>query len=1126
MASRKRGRNEDREICRNNFSKKSGTQPAIEPETDFGLVEDQLKHTDYGVRSILPVYIQQSIEAVKRLTTSQFNRKTQDRIREIISLKEYLAPGERRRALLSPQHVRRVHEERGASICLAHALFEMALRETVDPQIVASRNVIRQLIEQQRYGFPKKSGKIFRTGFWRERQIHELKNKEDLKQPATDERRFNPPRCSPWWSSETWESMMKKVFKQIGTVWLGMKRENLKREAPLDFPVVQKADVRVCTSFIKSNNALVEEEKVRLLGGRACAEIITRCLSDTASGCFEFTGKKDVNEQVRKQKEAAETIKQGRIAVEGSHNKRPSKGCLIGGEEEFSRYVDNFDGLECEFLGNDAVRSSEEPVMVKQQQETQELLPGQFLTDWSGWYHQSPVDDVSLNASWVPVKRDWVERFSSVLDPFTMVEVTLENQERVVDDVDRLQVFGLDARVQSNGQSTITTCWVLVTSEVCLFGDLMSVHACLGRSEHMQFVFNTLFSCPCTIWVDDSHGHARPRAVPVACNGYGVLCCVMGRTVADKKTLMMHEVQQKLVALGLGYEMCKDEEILISIPPDKKRKFSELITESIKNIRGDLVNELDCQGRSNRKSFLTKIVPRASIVHEHISDNDGESDVILYFPEARIPRGTAKVLAHGIVEKLGKHGWNEEHGGRLAMFFVDGAIDVTYRYGRTSLRSKGDIPAELGEMARQASDKMQVPATARPTLTINVYKSDSKDFFSGIPIHRDDERLFEANAKPVSICAVSLGDSASFILKRDRDQKVFELPLVSGSFLAMMGMTQLRFRHAIEPRRKEEHEMGIRISFTFRWIPPRRSDGTGYVRQPTVKRKASALGMQQVAGLYRWRSQIDRIATFFAGNANAWCQEEFFEKHIKIQYDRRNLIQILLRFETFVLENPGIRLSKKKVRTQFTHSMGDASGEFTQVQFYQKQHLGERIPPLLMWEAQVWIGGFIRVPNGVGGSTPKAWRIQVTNVPQWASDVALMHIGLFELMGVFLSLSFALAAGVNLKELIMIQHVDNLGDVYILVRAATACRLTRAMSIAFYEFCRQHDLSVYPAWLSGQLNVMADAASRVEKLPTLQKVEPEVSIFHYDESWMNQWWDRIKDVLTAIEYTDAGGIVA
>jgi alkylated DNA repair dioxygenase AlkB len=75
------------------------------------------------------------------------------------------------------------------------------------------------------------------------------------------------------------------------------------------------------------------------------------------------------------------------------------------------------------------------------------------------------------------------------------------------------------------------------------------------------------------------------------------------------------------------------------------------------------------------------------------------------------------------------------------------------------------------------------------------------------------------------IASLSLGAERTFIFKsrKDRNEKLVRLKLVSGSLLVMKGDTQANWKHAIN---KERRPCGPRVNLTFRQIqPPGRISG-------------------------------------------------------------------------------------------------------------------------------------------------------------------------------------------------------------------------------------------------------------------------------------------------------------
>jgi len=1080
----------------NEMKGKSPEELFLEQNLDFATVEKQIDETSYGVVSVLPKYIRDTIDEQKVLSSRELKLNIQNELQELFWIKRAVAKDEKRKMATAPEHVRKLFEKQDVSIMFDKALFERGLRECKDAEILDNAEVIRAFIELQRGGLPKSAGAIYRAGFWRSRLAEEIRDKSGLVIPATDRRRFDPPSCIPWWEKKTWEVMMTKILKQCGEIWEPIRVKDILQQGPLNFPVVQKEDVRVCTSFVKHNNSLIELEKIRLLGARAVAEILSRFSSKNATGHFSFRGKKDVNDQVSREKEVLKAMHQGEFAVANPFETRSVM-------------------KPSEFMIEDG--------------ESTEFIPGAFIADFKGWYHQTPIDEPRKNASWIPIPSRFIDNFKKALGPrIEIVKKVWRNQERYLDGVDRVEVFGEDAVLNFDGSVDITVFWLAVTSCRCLFGDLGSVHGCLGRSEQQQFAMNVLMKVVTTIWVDDAHGHMRRGAIKQAYSAYVALSALMGRRLSEDKTEMITKVQEAITALGLGYELVRDDRIRIYIPKEKVKRYQDLTTKTILDIRGVFRNPLIPVSRFGKQSCLLNIVKNVKEA-QRLDHSSGTAAVVYYEPRAKMTKNkTLQIL--DAIEVLGQEkGWHREQSGRQDLFFVDAGVDASYHYGGKEHKSVGDLPAEIGSMARQIGQKFGVPKTFRPTVVVNKYESE-QGRFPGIPMHDDGERLYDGIRNDALVVAVSLGDAAEFRVRLKGgvpdDDVLFYL--VNASMLVMSGKAQKFYLHGIDRRLMIDQgpgakELGRRMSITFRWIPDKHVSAKGYSIKPVVRRTTSGDDLNKIVGLYRWCAQLERSANLFAGCVNVWMQETFFDSHIKKVASRKSLIQILLRFEQYILDHKGIFVTVEDENGRMYHSMADASGEFEEVQRFQKENPSVEIPQQLILDAEIWVGGFVRFACGEGQTDARAWRFQVRNLPKWLTDVTALHIGIFEMLGVLLSLKYAVAIGMPLQKATVVQHIDNISDVYILVRAATKCKVTRAFSIALFDFLGEREIGLYPAWISGVRNIMADAAGRTSKLAILKKQVPNVTVDSLGQRWFDFWLQKVEAILTEIEGIDAGG---
>jgi hypothetical protein len=276
-----------------------------------------------------------------------------------------------------------------------------------------------------------------------------------------------------------------------------------------------------------------------------------------------------------------------------------------------------------------------------------------------------------------------------------------------------------------------------------------------------------------------------------------------------------------------------------------------------------------------------------------------------------------------------------------------------------------------------------------------------------------------------------------------------------------------------------------------------------------------------VRGAIRWGVQFRRGVVMFTACLNQWCEERFFLKRIKIRKERAWLIYNLITMKSVVLLNKKDHLHYHRVNKPLLHGFTDASGEFVELREHRvavgKAALSD--PPREMVErAKIFIGGWIDLSLSLDKPDRRWFRFQISRIPAWAFSIVVPHIGVFELLAVCVMTS--LFAN-QMKERLVIAHIDNLGDVWALGRASTKCPLCRALAIAFFFFCEERDIDVYSVWLSGARNVLADAATRKHEI--IMEVYPD-SVFELaDAALVDFWWNAAFAHWAAVKLICPGG---
>jgi len=1061
---------------------------------DFNEIEKEINDTQYGIQSVLPHYIKEAIEYIKCTTSKQFEQDVKMTILELLHLKQNLASREEELMESAPPHIRSLYSSNGVNILLERALFERALARADDAHIIANRFKIRRFIELQRSGFPTQDSQIPETGFWQSRSLSEMIDKADMMKASSGPERYLAPSSVPWYEKSVWLTMMQKVKKQMPAVWKPMRVADLARVSPIDFPVVQKQTVRVCANYSDTNNSKTEYEKIRMLGTRAAAEIIQRCLARNSIGNFMFATKKGANSQVDQEKQFLRAMEQGKQIVGKANGVSDTKkGVLI----------------------NDAEPDEEE-----------NSLPRCFVTDWSGWRHQSPAQLPNYNSSWLPILPQSPQEIKDCLGPdCEIVEKKFFRQKRFLNGIDRLDLFSPHSNLNEDGSIDFKALWTPLKSEVMAFGDLLAVHACLGRSELFQFCFSKNLGVPTIIWVDDGQGFARPKVIWIAAEAYAILCSLTGKTVADAKTQTLSDLQKSTTCLGLGYEIdAKAERLSIVIPEERKARFSELATETVMDILGKLENSVYPPSRDTDSRSATAILKGASKVSDSITNYNNDAAVTVFAQSSEFEKAEAFKFMQHLIKWVGDENWAFESNSRKVVFFAEGSADLSYSYGNKTHQAKTQVPGEVLEVMSYLSQKYNVSNNMRCTALLNLYdQSRLTGRIPGIPAHCDDEELFGANYGPTLVIGLSLGLDTTMIIteKSSGVKKCLRLP--HASVLIMSGFAQNNSKHEIPPTSALQGQK--RLSITFRWVRAGRMENKGFARTPPSRRRMDDVKMLKLMGVYRWSLQLSKAATFFAGYANTWCNPDFMRKNIQVKEQRKQLLQLVLNLERKAMEFTGVHFGADLIRNEILHTFADASGEFDEVQKFQMAHPSVAVPGYIVQSAAIWLGGFVRFKARKSGVVfARAWRMQIRSIPKFCTDISIMHIGIFEMMAILITISYSRLIGISMENADIIQHCDNLGDVFILIRGATKCKCSRAIGMTFFDEMVKNGYGFYPAWISGKRNILADAASRPDKLQLVKQLEPSLIVDELKEDLANEWWEKTRKTLLELQMLAPGGV--
>ncbi|CAD7977149.1 unnamed protein product [Amoebophrya sp. A25] len=117
------------------------------------------------------------------------------------------------------------------------------------------------------------------------------------------------------------------------------------------------------------------------------------------------------------------------------------------------------------------------------------------------------------------------------------------------------------------------------------------------------------------------------------------------------------------------------------------------------------------------------------------------------------------------------------------------------------------------------------------------------------------------------------------------------------------------------------------------------------------------------------------------------------------------------------------------------------------------------------------IGAYINLPQGA-----RFFRLKLNSLPRFLSG-EYMHIGILEALAVNVS-TFIWAH--LLRDYFLIQHVDNLGDVFALCANSTRCPRTQKLSASIHQKIQDYNLDIYFTWICSARN-LSDPLTREER---------------------------------------------
>lgn len=155
----------------------------------------------------------------------------------------------------------------------------------------------------------------------------------------------------------------------------------------------------------------------------------------------------------------------------------------------------------------------------------------------------------------------------------------------------------------------VRICWGCFRADGSLFGTLVSVNECLGGSERMNLILNSVMKLLTMMYVDDIIGGARPGLAKMSSALVSLYLAVVGKPESNEKAQVQVEdaekdgkIQEALVHLGMVYKrLPRLRKITLEVPGIAIAR----LREKMKNLRMMI---------RDRKNDNTKFLPIPSYI--------------------------------------------------------------------------------------------------------------------------------------------------------------------------------------------------------------------------------------------------------------------------------------------------------------------------------------------------------------------------------------------------------------------------------------------------------------------------------------------------------------------------------
>lgn len=263
--------------------------------------------------------------------------------------------------------------------------------------------------------------------------------------------------------------------------------------------------------------------------------------------------------------------------------------------------------------------------------------------------------------------------------------------------------------------------------------------------------------------------------------------------------------------------------------------------------------------------------------------------------------------------------------------------------------------------------------------------------------------------------------------------------------------------------------------------------------------EASLDELLSIRGVFRWCAFLSVRTAGLSRGLDFWVGE--WKNLIKNKAQRKKLFILLGMMSRSLLAIRPATLSIEKGRRRRWLVYGDAACE-NQVEMRNSRD------PKDCSKYGIWIGAILfPCGEGSGPVDPIGFSLQIKQVPGWVRAVS--HIGIWEALTVFVGNRVFREAVPGYSEAFVVQHVDNMGDCFALVKGSSPDLVTQAITSAWHEDLEETDSDCYVGWISTHRNA-GDNFTRMQKFDAIKAAFPTLKMIPVSESMID--WSRLAGI--------------